>query len=381
MPQMTQSDFLKKLREQAPELAPFDDAAIMDHVFKTRPDLKDMITPDAPKDFGGDKYKGPTTKMGGILDALNPMGGADSYKAGAKGALGFLKGATLDLPGNILNALTTSPYAAIKGIPAGMRSILDTTMKAGSNPEAYGRMMGNITGQPLVGEGVAATAGMMKPVAAPLVEGAGKIMRDYQPVSGMIPRIAEMRTMRNVERALGSKMADVGADWGTPTVQGEIVGPPTSGIKNARLVPKKELPASKTSFYGQPTQPEAATPSPSPVPPAPQEFIDSVLGNRRQPLGLPSGNDIFDMPASMSEDLGTQSPTAGSHMNSPAEAHNIPAEESGVPKTQSVSDTVDIKIVPKKTMSNVILKHMKDSGYEMIGVDEKGNFSFAPVQK
>lgn len=405
---MSQADFIKKLKTEVPELEPFDDKALMEHVLQRRPDLASMITPDQPKDYGGDKYKGPDTFWGGVKNALNPFGGGEALQAGKQGAVGYAKGAIKDLPGGIWQGLktiaTTSPADVIggipgfvRGIPQGLQNISDAVIQAGNQPEKFGRTMGNITGQPLIAEGILSGAGMMKPHIGAGLESLGNTMEAHAPFSGMVPRLAEPRTLRTMERALGSKLSDIGAEWQVPKVQGEIVGPQTSGIKNARILPKRELPPSRTSFYGS----EAATPETSQAAPSiddtinarraaeaksaptpvPQSFIDQVLGNRRKPLGLPEGN-IFDMPASMSEDLGKQSPTAESHMNSPAETHNIPEESTpkGVKTTENTPNSADFKIVPKKTMSNVILKHMKDTGYEMIGVDEKGNFTFAPKQ-
>lgn len=150
-----------------------------------------------PKD-----YTGPTTFWGGVGNSL--MSG-EALGTGLRGGGGFLKGATVDIPESIAGGINAAihPIDTIMGIPAGMRNAANTFSKAGSNPEAFGEMMGQVTGQPLV------TAGLAKGMP-PTLRGVGGLMEKYQPITGMIPGMLHMRTLRNIERIVGSGMGSAG---------------------------------------------------------------------------------------------------------------------------------------------------------------------------
>ncbi len=150
-----------------------------------------------PKD-----YTGPTTFWGGVGNSL--MSG-EALGTGLRGGGGFLKGATVDIPESIAGGINAAihPIDTIMGIPAGMRNAANTFSKAGSNPEAFGEMMGQVTGQPLV------TAGLTKALP-PTLRGVGGLMEKYQPITGMIPGMLHMRTLRNIERIVGSGMGSAG---------------------------------------------------------------------------------------------------------------------------------------------------------------------------
>lgn len=165
------------------------------------------------------EYKGPDTFWGGVKQSITS---GEAPIAGLKGGLGWAKGATIDIPQSFLGALQSvgnliaNPIDTISSIPSsissGIQNIGEMTARAGSNPEEFGRMVGGMTGQPLVTAGLAKGAPIIKPYAVKGLQKTGQVMQDYQPISGMIPRVAEMRTMRNVERALGSKLSNIGAE-------------------------------------------------------------------------------------------------------------------------------------------------------------------------
>lgn len=235
--------------------------------------------PQPPSTFRND----PTSFAGGVMKSLTS---GEALGAGLKGGLGWLKGATIDLPSTIGGALSdigqsiSSPIETAKGgwgaitnpseTLSGMwNPIAETTARSGSDPEAFGRMMGVATGQPLTTYGLAKAAPIVGPPTARGVggamAGAGRIMTKHQPVSGMIPRIAEMRTLRNIEKAAGKGLTNVGErvkSWGTPVVdaqplewagppwkEGEIIPEPPAQLGAA---PSTALPASETDFFAGP---------------------------------------------------------------------------------------------------------------------------------
>lgn len=284
----------------------------------------------------GDTYAGPDTFWGGVMNSLNPFGGTDdsgsAIEAGGRGALGWLKGATIDLPGSIVGGLQTigntiaDPIGTIKSIPQGLSNMWDTTMQAGSDPEAFGRMTGQLTGQPLVTAGIAKGAPLAKPYVGSALEGAGSVMRRYQPVSGFLPRLAEGRTLRNIERGVGGGLERLGQRMQTRTVQGEVVPP-----SRPAPPPFTEGEIIDTTPQLGPAQ-SIQMPPPTEMPPVPPEFIDSMMPQPMRPGLPPAGPRVFEMPEPFNPDV--QSPTAGSHMNSPATPHNIPeAPITETPKT------------------------------------------------
>jgi hypothetical protein len=210
-------------------------------------------------DYAAGKYdepKAPSTFGSGVLDSLNPFGGAEALKASGSGLLGYLKGAVTDIPSTIGSAVSSvadavsdpgkfvrqtrdvlsSPLETARGV-AGETS--DMFSQAGSHPEEFGRTMGQLTGQPLV------TAGMLegapqgvfgskpipsgltaaKPFVGQALEAGGNLMAKHAPISGMIPKIAEPRILRTVERAAGRKIADFGKEMQVKVKNGEVVLP------------------------------------------------------------------------------------------------------------------------------------------------------------
>ena len=193
------------------------------------------------------EYTGPTTFLGGVGKSL--MSG-EAPMAGLQGAGGFLKGATLDIPESIIGGINTllHPIDAISNIPSGLKNIGNTFEKAGSDPEAFGRMMGQMTGQPLV------TAGLAKAVP-PSMQATGGLMRRYQPISGMIPGFLHARTLRNLERILGSGVENVGEKLGNISLGESRTSTPQSPLKLSTST------GAKVGFEPSPEifQPESST--------------------------------------------------------------------------------------------------------------------------
>lgn len=214
------------------------------------------------------------------------------------GAKGWLKGATLDLPESIISGVSAlfNPIDTIKSIPEGLSSMWDTAMQAGHNPEAFGRMSGNIGGQGLV------TGGLAKGVP-PTLRGVGGVMKRHQPLSGMIPRLAEPRILRNMERGIGSGIERLG----TPKViKPEPIMPNfrTSGLPDIdvsgfddysmppEIAPKFARPDSNIS--GMPV--ELQNPGTYSVPPVRQGLNRPVSNQSGMPQNVPNPG-TYSMPA------------------------------------------------------------------------------------
>lgn len=213
-------------------------------------------------------------------------GFGNSYKTGeaqdvnTRSLMGYAKGA-INLPKTIMSmidsasSLYNDPSGTIKSIPqgvvSGIKGIYNTTKMAGSNPEAFGEMMGEMTGQPLV------TAGLAK--GAPgAIANTGKVLQNYPltdwvPGSKFVVPPAVRRLDRNViSGAAGRGLESVGNKMrGTSkirVVDGKIVEPGDSPFMEGEVIPEdiilpKELPPSKTSFYGREKNPNSIiTPKP-----------------------------------------------------------------------------------------------------------------------
>lgn len=238
----------------------------------------------------------PDTFMEGVMNS-----GPEVLDAMGKGVLGFLKGATLDIPKTLMglpHALETgfnlinptrwwdnNPIDTLKSIGSGLKGMADTTMRAGGEPEAFGRMMGNVAGQPLVTAGLtegipAGTFGSTARIPSAInaagypTAAAGNIMKKYAPMSGMIPRLVEPRIARVMERGVGRSIENIGnrmKEFGVPPpvvnpLEGQLMDDMDLGYSEGQIIPndRLELPPSETSFYN----PEAM-PSPSIIPDAP----------------------------------------------------------------------------------------------------------------
>ena len=77
---MSQADFLAKIRKEVPELATFKDNDVMDKIFQTRPEIRDMI--ETPDDVAArnqlqleQKAQTQSSFTRSVLDALPGVGG------------------------------------------------------------------------------------------------------------------------------------------------------------------------------------------------------------------------------------------------------------------------------------------------------------------
>jgi hypothetical protein len=210
---------------------------------------------------------------------LTPM------QASMQGLGGFIEGALGDLPSTIGSSLKSTGLLAlnplewgkrtIPEIPGALSSAWETTKSAGSDPEAFGRMMGNVTGQPLATEGLA-TGLPIRALGYPIA-GVGRIMQNYAPFSGFIPAKAlGMRNLwtaykasRAMERATGRNVVEPFGEWlkqpnklgvarklevpfsssgteFTPIRQGEVVPSAITSKELPTKVPQKLLGAGST---------------------------------------------------------------------------------------------------------------------------------------
>ena len=293
----------------------------------------------------GDTYKGPDTFWGGVMHALRPGGEAD--QASLEGAGGYLKGALLDLPSSIGGALSNIGESvmhpidtATKGWDALMHPsevyhgvvdpMVETTKRAGSDPSAFGEMMGQLTGQPLATEGLVKGAPAVAPAVArgtgSALSGTGKILSQYKPVTGMLPRIMEPRIARTLEGAMGRGMTRIGESlkgMGTPKVNGEVVPPLGENpfFREGEIIPdepptqtaRPQLNASQTTqtgyspYFGESRQltPEVIMESQAPGRPMGYDFTGPQeappppypIPDEPQPTVLPPRGRQFNLPA------------------------------------------------------------------------------------
>ena len=151
--------------------------------------------------------KGNSPLFQGLYDSRYDMTVPEAMVGGAKG---WLKGA-INIPGTLMGMAESlrHPIDTIKSIPEGLSSMWDTATRAGSNPEAFGEMMGQVGGQPLLTAGIAKLP--IRNMVGKTLQGTGGIIKRNQPISGMIPRMVEPRVLRNIERSVGSGMERLGS--------------------------------------------------------------------------------------------------------------------------------------------------------------------------
>lgn len=168
--------------------------------------------------------KEPTTFSEGFNKSL---GSGEAVKTGLRGLKGFAQGAITDLPSNIYNGIKSignmivdpintmkSGYETLSNLP---KNAMNTTINAGSNPEEFGRMMGNMTGQPLVTAGLTkslpyapqvAVSGLNK-IGKPL-EAVGNVVSLEGLASGFLPPLATPRYLKMAERLGGRGVRNIG---------------------------------------------------------------------------------------------------------------------------------------------------------------------------
>jgi hypothetical protein len=160
----------------------------------------------------------------------------DAFKGTGDALLGYAKGAILDIPSTLyegakhavthpMDTLLSSmgPLGDVISGTDRMKSVRDTTANAGNDPESFGRLMGNLTGQPAVTKSIPSVVRGAGTVA----EGTGRFMRKHTPLTGM-PVISPLagRNLQKLERlggrgleSVGSKMREFGR---IKTVDGKV---------------------------------------------------------------------------------------------------------------------------------------------------------------
>lgn len=209
-----------------------DDAALEKAVLTKFPEYQDLATPAKPQGASpeGVVYDNePDTFMGGVKNSL--LNG-EALKAGAQGGLGFLKGAVTDLPSSMFSGLKSVANAAlhpidtITNLPQTISdtgsAMWDTATHAGSDPGAFGEMMGQLTGQPLVTAGLAkgvnlaapAVSDAMTAAKAPVgraVEATGKFVSKHTPVTRTVPFVSHGAPfLRDLEGMAGEGIENMG---------------------------------------------------------------------------------------------------------------------------------------------------------------------------
>lgn len=148
---------------------------------------------------------------------INSITSGEALGAGLSGLKGFAKGATFDIPESIIGGikgaynLVTDPINTIKSIPPGIKAMMELTEQAGARPEEFGRMMGQMTGQPLTTAGLVKAAPSITRGAGAVLEPTGRMMRRHQPLTGM-PIISPFagRNLQKLERYAGRGLENVG---------------------------------------------------------------------------------------------------------------------------------------------------------------------------
>lgn len=224
------------------------DNAMDDEQIASPPDIMDD---EAESTITEVNQNEPDTWMKGFINSITS---GDALDAGMSGLKGFAKGATLDIPASIYGGLksvynlVTNPKETISNIPSDLvnmaSGIGERFSKAGSEPEEFGRMMGNITGQPLTTYGLAkATPSIVRGTGA-AVEGTGRVMRRYAPLTGM-PIISPLagRNLVRAERMVGRGLESVGKKMrgkSTPTPAEGLTSETMPVIQEGEsVVPKK----------------------------------------------------------------------------------------------------------------------------------------------
>lgn len=146
----------------------------------------------------------------------------EGFGAGAyEGLKGFIKGATIDIPSSIIGGIKGAYNLAkdplnfgpnvMKGISDTTGNLIDSFENAGSEPEQFGRLMGNITGQPLVTAGIAKGTPSAIRGTGHVIEPVGKFIKDYRPMTGM-PVISPLagRNLNRIERVTGAGIEKLG---------------------------------------------------------------------------------------------------------------------------------------------------------------------------
>jgi hypothetical protein len=248
--------------------------------FESEPQMNQEQNLSNLKEANKIPIKEPTTFVGGFLKSISPRsdhlkpGGAtgEAFNTGMQGGLGFAQGSIphpIDAIKGIGNAIAhpiDAASSALQGLKELPSNVMNTTMQAGSEPEQFGRMMGEMTGQPL------ATAGLAKGIpyvpsmavnglkmAGTPAAAVGGMMERFQPLSGFMPRFADMRSLRTIERLGGRGIRNIGEKMkGLNTPESlsptnlknlpskifkesktENLPPPNASVKDSKIVPNE----------------------------------------------------------------------------------------------------------------------------------------------
>lgn len=371
------------------------------------------IMDDTPEMPVGDTYTGPDSFMEGVLNS-----GPEVLGAMGKSALGYLKGATLDIPSTIYNAgksAISDPLGALKNIalsslgPLGdvisgrdtMAPLREASANAGAEPEAFGRILGQMAGQPAVTAGVSASVGPATRALGTPVAAAGRIMKNYQPISGVLPSAIEPRLLRIAESMAGRGIEKIGNRMkGTPApIEGEVMPDMTPDILEGDYtsVPppaqpmQTGLPPSRTSFYGPEANPvppmelPAGVPEQLALPPsnvhysgpssiqAPTAIEDSMPPQR----ALPSSTRQYAEPSPLGENYETFGPSpAGMRIGRPTEPPKVRVNSEGnfvdLNSGQTFDHTGKVMSYPSR-LSEVLQKPFHEMTFEELQFLSKQN--------
>lgn len=201
---------------------------------------EDDFTPDPKPNLAADDFtpdddrpaptvvpdSAPGTWMGGFLNSFRP--GGDVEQSTNRNLRGYLEDA-INIPKTVIGGIK-SAYQGIKDgynfnakdMPVLSREELGAqlnnktpmgnpldSMDYGSN-DSFGRMMGQMTGQPLVTAGLIKGAPSAIRGAGAVLDKTGGIVAKHAPISATIPSILEPRIARIMESAVGRGVQNVG---------------------------------------------------------------------------------------------------------------------------------------------------------------------------
>ncbi len=296
--------------------------------------LKDNYSEPAVQEV---EYDEPSTFTSGVMNSLTS---GDALGASARGALGFAKGAIVDLPssiwsgikgiGNMIANPGTAIPEAIEGIKQLPGQISELTSKAGSDPEAFGRFMGQVTGQPAV------TAGLTKglpiatkaatPVAGRALQATGDVASRTGLIGSALPsavgRWGVPPYLRAVDRSLGKGLRNIGDSLvnkgnkvpatefntaGRPSIKmGEVIEPEIKApnFTEGEIILPKQLKASNVTDYRGGVTPAGKLSSPSKMRVNPSREVPPGFEGYKPRVTEPKikNNKIEDIPSSKAKE-------------------------------------------------------------------------------
>lgn len=254
---MTQKDFLEKLRAEVPDLGSFDDATLMNEVFKRRPELRTRIENPMAGDAAAAAAQGKAEARSRSLvdpefwkDKPRLKGFANSVLSALPGAGAILGGAAATP--ETFGGGTIAGGALGAGVGRGTQDLISQGL--GLSDTSPMQKVGNIaldTGVAAVTPGIA--EGVMHPI-----DTARMGARAYMSLTpkGLQPYIHPEALENFAKGALGGSSKRI--PWVSnfakeaPVVEGEIV--PPGGIKGGRAFTEGEIPVTE----GRPSPMEGA---------------------------------------------------------------------------------------------------------------------------